>query len=621
MGCRLAKLGAVVVLLVFAWASGCAASRGREARVLVPGEVVAMLFEREIPPELKERGEVIESPWYLPMEFPEELNMAAAREIAQRSGRNASVFRVVVRRDGKGQMCIWTTRRGTVVFERNPGDEVLNRHALAVVTIPLEDAEAKKAPGEIVAGRRARKNEMALAVRMDLLFDEDSRPYLNVITWNPERDLVDQEEFARWREAAQKRLSCGRSFSGYRLHESMVTRGHPGLMDIWYEYAWCSDLYQDPNGRWVAVTVVERQEGNVSLHTFLGTVMPGDCRMEKTDIGGVIVSGGQWSGQPEQRIAWPSGERVVVIIQTWGEPAKRLLQVYGERFPSSLPPNTQIDRVQWARAEVDLWLSRWRQLSEVPVSERREARSVEDCKFNIDKWLYAEGVYGNAALPRQEAARKSYETLARWWVEHREKTYWDEKIRKLVSPDYAPEHVGEAQRKRAEEERRQAEAELMARLNEPLPDEQRAELRPRLIKEFTEFMKDRASGSWQRFEQVGVGAWEYSEEIFPKRKVWSYYGPLTRRSRDLLYPLEGVFSTQSPAGEKGQMTYYYDRLADKWVMGKVRQREWRIRGVDLRVVSPMEADRPVGRGEPAEAGKPGQEAMPAVGGKDDRDRP
>jgi hypothetical protein len=287
-----------------------------------------------------------------------------------------------------------------------------------------------------------------------------------------------------------------------------------------------------------------------------------------------------------------------------------------------LPLDAEIDRVKWAREEVDLWLSRWRKINGIPVSEWGEDRSEGICSAVIRCWLYVDDVYHtDASLPRQEAAKKSYETLARWWTEHREKTYWDDRLGKLVSKDYTPEHVQEARRKRAEEERRQAEAELKARLNEPLRDEQVAELRRRLIEEFTEFMKSGVSPG-EGFEQVGEDAWDHLKQIAPKRTVWSRYsGPQVKRSRDLLYPLEGVFSYESPAGEKGERTYYYDRLNDQWVMFKEERIRQHIRGMDFWLVSPMEADRPAGGGEPAEAGEPGQETMPAPDARDDQVHP
>jgi len=119
---------------------------------------------------------------------------------------------------------------------------------------------------------------------------------------------------------------------------------------------------------------------------------------------------------------WVSGN-VVVQVFAQDSTLADVLKVYGDRFPSTLPADIDLDRTEWYRGEVDLILSRM----ERAVGETKLTR-CEWFGVNLHDLLCMVAVPGfdftTANDAGRDPARKQalYGKLKDWWKENRDKT-------------------------------------------------------------------------------------------------------------------------------------------------------------------------------------------------------
>lgn len=549
----------------------------------VCGEV---LFERE--PDT----EVIQKYGYSTLKRTIYLNANLSKKqiikkASKRGEGDSSVLRIELLQDANqnGRPYFEITYVSKVLFEREVEPSVLRRHKIRSRSAD-HDSLSKEELKERIAN--IRRNETIL--RYELFYDpqRNNKPRTRVIYLG--EDLIEKARREEWFEYAKKNLSCAKDSGQFRYVDksrsyNFSTKGRAAYMfyDEQVEIGTFSEYYVGPRGEHTPVCIYEVKGKAIDIHNFLRRIIREECRVRRSRIGIVVESRDKWAKTSEggagHDYSWLSGPHIAVYVGALGIDPKPLIDLYGAKFPSTLPKDFRIDKTAWGRKEVEIRLGRMKKAIEKKDNEKELMYRMRECAYKIGGTMYVpfwQKVYLSDEDPF-EKKKAMYEEFNAWWQKNKAHTYWHEREQRLAVRGQAPEDI-------AAEKRRKAEMAREAKLNAPITEAKKKEIISKLIEKFEKIHKDRMEGADpdERFERVGEGKW-----IFEFRSDYQFKPPLTRntywgpklepRPWSRRYPFKGVFSgTQAHPGEKVikiQEEFYYDKLGDRWVYKSQMQKE------------------------------------------------
>lgn len=141
-------------------------------------------------------------------------------------------------------------------------------------------------------------------------------------------------------------------------------------------------------------------------------------------------------------LSWKSGNHHSVWVTGGGKAgSETVARKYLEKYPSSLSRDFKIDKEQWGRREVEVWLGRmkrtlddWDRIKDDIVQDSRIVKE-QDVYHSINAcvdWLASFGV--EVPLGKNcnqsgeldfEQSKRVYDYLCAWWKEYGHTAYWD----------------------------------------------------------------------------------------------------------------------------------------------------------------------------------------------------
>ncbi len=262
-----------------------------------------------------------------------------------------------------------------------------------------------------------------------------------------------------WGSVAAPVITLGQDKDGFkfRKRELWFVGSRQGYHAIYFEkpgeVGVAHEEFEAPNGERVDASIYKAIERQIPLHEFLGAVVKGEYRVVQTHIGPVLV----WDHDPRRmlqfsRVAWTSGDDLAIFVGASTVDPMDLVELYGDKFPSSLPPDLKVDKTAWGREEAQLRIAGLKANLETTGREDRTERHLSRLEQYTYVPILIEARPWLRRPPRPEQKPKLFDMIVKWWEENREKTYWDEELQRLVAKGQTPEEVAEANQKKAEAE-------------------------------------------------------------------------------------------------------------------------------------------------------------------------
>ncbi len=282
----------------------------------------------------------------------------------------------------------------------------------------------------------------------------DEEPYLIVTRLDKDPKETEEEKKFKldWVKSAPKRLLFGKDRAGFKHLE---TRFHDYFNQNYTEYTGpvpigtVREAFKAPNGEKVHIFVTEWQGESYPTHEFLRYVYKSDYtfkkkfKVEQTSNGTLLVLRQTKRFPPEMVknygvkaksttvFAWWTCGNISICLRSRDVDLEEKLKIIEDRYPSSLPKDINIDKAIWHKAEIEIILARLNK-----VANLDKLTPYDWFHLNFAK-LYdiAEMPYSNRDAGKGlsfENQKKTYEKLAAWWKENKDKLVWDKKKRKLV---------------------------------------------------------------------------------------------------------------------------------------------------------------------------------------------
>ena len=193
------------------------------------------------------------------------------------------------------------------------------------------------------------------------------------------------------------------------------------------------------------INVVPGRE--LTVHEFLREIIRFEFELRETRIGPVLIAkddDDSWaSGEGSLGVAWIARDNVSLLIAARGVSLDTILDLYGEKYPSTLPDNVTYDPVEWGKKEVQKTLKLLKKEINDPTSPRVDANRF---------YAHISRLQDNVrcpVIPERDEPRgyskalrkKTYERVKQWWEENKSNVYWDEDIERLAVEGTVPERM------------------------------------------------------------------------------------------------------------------------------------------------------------------------------------
>jgi hypothetical protein len=386
--------------------------------------------------------------------------------------------------------------------------------------------------------------------------------------------------YSRWVRDFRSRFIIKADIGEFKYQESGGATREPGQV-VAYELtgpdvAYGDSLYSS-SGKNVWASVFEVASRDIPIHDFLRRIVRGHCSIVRSEHGTCVRSiEDEGAGTKRYWRAWLSSKTVAFYIYSVHEDPHIVAQGYLQRFPSIVPAELTIDKKAWGREEMEFWLSLMRRNLDAGDPDRLAKTHFQGCIYNLRQYvLLPPEVVAVRKEDTLEVKQKAYDFLCRWWEQNKEKSYWHKGYRKLAVKGYTPEDLAEAEQKRQE-------AEIKAKLDAELTDEDVKRITPAVVRKLEAWMqylvdlgnKTLGPDSGCKFEKVGDGEWR---RYFRECNGCALYrqtitGPTLRRWRDRKCPLLAEFRCVNRNLDTGKdseekIDYHYRKLEDLWSEG------------------------------------------------------
>jgi hypothetical protein len=341
------------------------------------------------------------------------------------------------------------------------------------------------------------------------------------------------------------------------------------------EIEWADALYRRKEDENVWACVYRLEGTEVTPHDVLRKVIRGKCSVAKCSSGVYVKS--EVPEGPEWRTwyAWRSQGSLLVLVCSVACDPQQVAFKYLERYPSDLPKELKIEKLEWGRAEMDYCLGLMNQMFEAANPDSYPLSSARCFEFLARNVLIPPDVariqYDDPVPKRREA----FERLKKWWDENKEKSYWHKGYQKLAVKGYTPEELAEVEQKRRE-------AEIKAKLDAELTEDDLKRITPAVVNKLEAWMRHLTdvtnntigADSGCKFERIGDAEWHryyrQCKECVLHRVTIT--GPTLRKWRDRRCPLIAEFRCVDRNMDTGKDTewktvYTYWRLEDRWSEG------------------------------------------------------
>lgn len=351
--------------------------------------------------------------------------------------------------DPKGQepvvlrMVVRMVKPSATIYERQLPREDVDRYSFKDV----DDAIGDDLTLEEIRAQFSRKywDQEWGVERVEVLFygayrgQYDKEPHLRTRRLNPINPKLtekEKDEEQQWLTMAKKRLSVGKDTPSFKHVDTKCEYSEiRRLMDARVlPRGEVQEEFADGAGRTIYSHIRQFASDDVPLHEFLrtGIYWLGNAavRMRQTDIGPVLViSGG--IGDNGTTIEWASGNLKITVGSNQAVGVQELLQLYGDKFPSTFQKNVELDKTKWYREEAQLILARLKELE--PFTTPMPFDKFRMNMADLFKTIYLPDLEKDFRLKRRiDNKQELYNTIRDWWEKNGDKTVWDKKAQKLI---------------------------------------------------------------------------------------------------------------------------------------------------------------------------------------------
>jgi hypothetical protein len=270
-----------------------------------------------------------------------------------------------------------SSARADVLYEYDPGAEILKRHQVRMRRIYFDSGMSEEeiaAKASKYVPRAEAQDTQTLKVELLRDPDEDNRAYVQITYLG--KNLIRFAEGQKWREEAAEQLTIRADTGGFRyVNVAAFPERHDSEGPLFFgEMGRAGHLrieYKGPKGEYVPIHIDHVPEKTIPLAAFVKLMMHEECRLQRTSIGYVMKC-----RDPQTnviRVRWLSGDHLAIAISGKESPLEPLVELYGKKFPSTLPRDFEIDRTSWARELVEYALGVMERTLENPATSQNRS--------------------------------------------------------------------------------------------------------------------------------------------------------------------------------------------------------------------------------------------------------
>jgi len=269
------------------------------------------------------------------------------------------------------------------------------------------------------------------------------------------KDLIRQRKKEEWQHYAQKNLLVDAEKYGLEREywtpswleagRKLYHRDYPDIDHL----EWISEKLTvgGDNNKGVSAHLYAVPGHELDVHDFLrfNDLIKFGYSVKKTPIGPILVAdaerGPRWvPSEKASGIAWIAGGNTVVYMGFAGISLETVLEMYGEKYPSTLPMDVPQDRVAWGKEEVRRALAAMKYGIENPAPPRTNGAPFGAAVMLMQKNVWCPVIPDQAELRKldREGKIELHETIGKWWQKNQEKVYWDEDIERLAVEGSVP---------------------------------------------------------------------------------------------------------------------------------------------------------------------------------------
>ena len=384
------------------------------------------------------------------------------------------VYDKATRKPRKIKMVVRAVKPVETLYERKLREEDLNRYTLTKsggLGTGLSLDEIRKRFGTAYWDRQWGVQKVELVFRGTLEGRPDKDPHLLVtrLLGGPVKTEAEKIAEAEWIQSAKKRFAVGKDAAGFKHQKTEAE--HVSHLDDEYTrpmpVGGVDEVFWNPKAgtMWglnlctVRVGIIEWPGKRVPRHEFFRLVMEHWAVASESKIDfrpkrmahGVVLVGHHRRSMPDKGsshttyFTWMSGNVAVYVEAMNASPAglrvkarnvspAGLLDLYGARFPSTLPREIDLDKITWYRAEIDSILSRLERLA-ASTKLTRGDWFTNDLN-RLLQCVHVPDLAHNMALRASPVRKKVlYKQVSDWWKKNGQDTVWDRKQGKLIARD------------------------------------------------------------------------------------------------------------------------------------------------------------------------------------------
>jgi len=464
-----------------------------------------------------------------------------------------------------------------IVYERKLTDEEKSRYQVGGGVIAVDPTKSADELRKYYGGQGWDSDWRTVKVELLYRGADANRPsHVRILDLGTDLRRAAEEE--KWKKEAPARVSLGKDTQGFK--HLRTTLRFVGPHYIYFEgldhLGSAVEEFEGPKGERIRATIYEVPNHTITLHEFLRSITGFQYSPVQTEIGTVLAIESKQARPPKKQVgvAWTSGKNLALYVDGADVDVKDIVRLYGQKFPSSLPRNTTIDKTSWGREEVDTGIKR---LKRIVKGERFDA-SRDDCFV-----FHRQRLFDYAYIPVLQfdvdsdisVRRKAVAAVQEWWEQFKDKTYWDEDLGILVAKGQTPADMKQA----AQNAKRQKEEALLAKA---LTEAEITVAVSQLTKDFEDTHRREAArsasargkelgGDRVTWRKVRDGEWtlQYPSANNGPLIIQTFTGPEIQKTGDSKVPLRAVFSVQyhdQATGTKDTLReeYYYYRLHGHW---------------------------------------------------------
>ena len=335
-------------------------------------------------------------------------------------------------------------RERIVLYERPVTDAERKRYEIGTTSGPLMPEE--RSLQELTKYYKSEKVSWRI-VKVVAVKDQDGAGYhWRIKTTMLGDDLIRQRNEQEWREGPAQKMLADIDDPHLKRTRTMLKWRVP-QREIYYpdvdhlEFVW--ERLEGPKRRGLIAQITVVPGRKLGLHEFFRQLMRHEFSVEQTEIGPVLLADDDeedsWAGSDASDggigVAWIANRNTKVLIGGKDVSLKTIIDLYGDKYPSTLPKDVSLDRVAWGKEEVARTLKYLKREIENPTPPQRHPdmfdTHIDRLRDNVWCRVLPEDITKTRDLDKA-GKQKMYDKIKTWWKKNKNNVYWDSAIDKLA---------------------------------------------------------------------------------------------------------------------------------------------------------------------------------------------